>query len=192
MGAYNKYRGQHCCHNKILLKNILKNLWGFDGVVISDWGGTHSTNESIFNGLDIEMGTPSDKNKSERYPIRIIFLETFFEKIISGEVDERLLNDKVRRILKLMFRTSLNKNRPFGSINNSKHYKTAYNVATEGIVLLKNSEFLLPLDKKRKLKLLSLGKRKKIDEYWRGSSELKTDKEISPFSGIKKNLIMPL
>ena len=67
-----------------------------------------------------------------------------------------------------MFRTSLNKNRPFGSINNSEHYKTAYNVATEGIVLLKNSESLLPLDKKRKLKLLSLGKRKKIDEYWRG------------------------
>ena len=75
---------------------------GFDGVVISDWGGTHSTNESIFNGLDIEMGTPSDKNKSERYPYHNNFLgKPFFEKIISGEVDERHLNDKVRRILKV-------------------------------------------------------------------------------------------
>ena len=188
MGAYNKFRGEHCCHNKILLKNILKNLWGFDGVVISDWGGTHSTNQSIFNGLDIEMGTPSDKNKSERYPYHNNFLgKPFFEKIISGEVDERLLNDKVRRILKLMFRTSLNKNRPFGSINNSKHYKTAYNVATEGIVLLKNSEFLLPLDKKKKIKIAVIGENaKKPMSIGGGSSELKTDKEISPLSGIKK------
>ena len=66
---------------KILLKNILKNSWGFDGVVISDWGGTHSTNQSIFNGLDIEMGTPSDKNKSELYPYHNNFLgKPFFEK----------------------------------------------------------------------------------------------------------------
>ena len=64
-----------------------------------------------------------------------------------------------------MFRTSLNKNRPFGSINNSKHYKTAYNVATEGIVLLKNSEFLLPLDKKE-IKIAVIGENaKKIGEY---------------------------
>ena len=96
MGAYNKYRGQHCCHNKILLKNILKNLWGFDGVVISDWGGTHSTNESIFNGLDIEMGTPSDKNKSERYPYQNNFLsKPFFEKIISGEVEKDWMYTKM-------------------------------------------------------------------------------------------------
>ena len=120
MGAYNKFRGQHCCHNKILLKNILKDLWRFDGVVLSDWAGTHSTNEAIFNGLDIEMGTPSDKNISIRYPHQNNFLgKPFLEKIISGEVDERILNDKVRRILRLMFRTSLNKTRTFGKINNS-------------------------------------------------------------------------
>ena len=64
MGSYNKFRGQHCCHNDLLINKILKNSWGFDGVVISDWGGVHNTNEAIYNGLDIEMGTPSDKNQS--------------------------------------------------------------------------------------------------------------------------------
>ena len=188
MGSYNKFRGQHCCHNKTLLQNILKDLWRFDGVVISDWGGTHSTNESIFNGLDIEMGTPSNKNISKRYPYQNNFLgKLFLEKIISGEVDESILNNKVRRILKLMFRTSMNKTRPFGSINNSEHYKTAYNIASEGIVLLKNSESLLPLDKYKKIKIAVIGENaKKAMSVGGGSSELKTDKEISPFSGIKK------
>ena len=188
MGAYNKFRGQHCCHNKILLQNILKNLWRFDGVVISDWAGTHSTNEAIYNGLDIEMGTPSDINISKRYPYQNNFLgKPFLEKIISGEVNEQILNDKVRRILRLIFRTSLNKTRPFGSTNNSKHYKTAYNIASEGIVLLKNSESLLPLDKHKKLKIAVIGENaKKAMSVGGGSSELKTDKEISPLSGIKK------
>ena len=188
MGAYNKFRGQHCCHNKILLKNILKDLWRFDGVVLSDWAGTHSTNEAIFNGLDIEMGTPSDKNISIRYPYQNNFLgKPFLEKIISGEVDERILNDKVRRILRLMFRTSLNKTRTFGKINNSEHYKTAYNIASEGIVLLKNSESLLPLDKNKKIKIAVIGENaKKTMSVGGGSSELKTNKEISPLFGIKK------
>jgi beta-glucosidase len=86
-----------------------------------------------------------------------------------------------------MFRTSLNKNRPFGSINNSEHYKTAYNIASEGIVLLKNSEFLLPLDRKKKIKIAVIGENaKKSMSVGGGSSELKVDKEISPLSGIKK------
>ena len=187
MGAYNKFRGQHCCHNKILLQNILKNVWHFDGVVISDWAGTHSTNEAIYNGLDIEMGTPSDKNISKRYPYQNNFLsKPFLEKIINGEVDERILNSKVRRILRLMFRTSLNKKRTFGRINNAEHYKKAYNIASEGIVLLKNSESLLPLDKHKKLKIAVIGENaKKAMSVGGGSSELKTDKEISPLSGIK-------
>ena len=188
IGAYNKFRGQHCCHNKILLQNILKKLWRFDGVVISDWAGTHSTNEAIHNGLDIEMGTPSDINISKRYPYQNNFLDKpFLEKIISGDVDERILNDKVRRILRLMFRTSLNKTRTFGKINNSEHYKTAYNIASEGIVLLKNSESLLPLDKNKKIKIAVIGENaKKTMSVGGGSSELKTNKEISPLFGIKK------
>jgi len=188
MGSYNKFRGVHCCHNKILLNGILKDSWGFDGVVISDWGGTHNTNEAIYNGLDIEMGTPSNKNKSVRFPYNSNFLgKPFLDKIINGEASERVLNEKVGRILKLMFRTSLNKNRPSGNINYESHYKTAYNVATEGIVLLKNSNNLLPIDKSKKIRIAVIGENaeKKMSRGG-GSSELKVDKEVSPLAGIIK------
>ena len=60
MGAYNKYKGEHCCHNQYLLNDILKRDWAFDGVVISDWGGVHDTREAIFKGLDMEFGTWTD------------------------------------------------------------------------------------------------------------------------------------
>ena len=92
MGAYNKFRNQHCCHNEVLINNILKGDWGFDGVLISDWGGTHDTNESIYNGLDIEMGTPSDKQISKKNPYDSNFLgNAFLEKIIRNEVNESIL-----------------------------------------------------------------------------------------------------
>jgi beta-glucosidase len=187
MGSYNKFREQHCCHNDILLNKILKKSWGFDGVVISDWGGVHDTDQAIYNGLDIEMGTPSDKSYSKRYPYESNFLgNPFLKKIIEGKVEETLLDDKVRRILRLMLRTSLNKNRPFGSINNKQHYETAYKVASEGVVLLKNIENFLPIDKNKQIKIAVIGENaKKSMSVGGGSSELKPDKEISPLSGIQ-------
>ena len=188
MGAYNKFRGKHCCHNDLLLNKILKKSWGFDGVVISDWGGVHNTNEAIYNGLDIEMGTPSDKNQSKRYPYQTNFLgKPFLEKIIGNEVEESILDDKVRRILRLMLRTSLKHNRPFGSINNKQHYKTAYKIATEGIVLLKNNDNFLPIDKTKRITIALIGENaEKSMSIGGGSSELKPDKEISPLLGIQK------
>ena len=188
MGSYNKFRGQHCSHNDLLLNKILKKMWGFDGVVISDWGGVHDTDQAINNGLDIEMGTPSDKSISKRFPYDNNFLGKSFEKkIIEGEVKEAILDDKVTRILRLMKRTSLNKNRPFGSINSKKHYETAYKIATEGIVLLKNTNNFLPIDKEKKITIAVIGENaKKRMTIGGGSSELKADKEISPLAGIKK------
>ena len=122
MGAYNKFRGQYCSHNAHLLNNILKEDWNFDGVVISDWGGTHSTKEAALNGLDIEMGSPIDNKKSKRYVYDNNFLGTaFLELVKSGVIDERILNEKVRRIIRLIMRTSLNPNRPLGKINNLEH-----------------------------------------------------------------------
>ena len=191
MGAYNKFRGQHCCHNQILLNDILKNLWQFDGVVISDWAGTHDTNQAIYNGLDIEMGTPSNKDISKRYPYNNNFLgDAFFKKIINGEVDEKILNEKVKRILKLMLRTSFNKNRPFGSLNNYTHLNTAFNVATEGVVLLKNEDNLLPIDISKKLSIAVIGENAtKSMTIGGGSSELKANKEILPIEGIKEKFV---
>jgi beta-glucosidase len=188
MGAYNKFRGQHCCHNQILLNDILKNRWGFDGVVISDWAGTHSTLESIYNGLDIEMGTPSDSNLSKRFPYNNNFLgQVFLDKIISGEVKDYNLDDKVKRILKLMYRTSLNKNRPFGSINTKAHSNTAYKVATEGIVLLQNSDSFLPINSSTNTTIAVIGENAtKSMTIGGGSSELKADYEVSPLEGLRK------
>ena len=191
MGAYNKFRGQHCCHNQILLNDILKNLWQFDGVVISDWAGTHDTKEAIYNGLDIEMGTPSNKNLSKRHPYNNNFLgDAFLKKIVNGEVDEKILNEKVKRILRLMFRTSYNRNRPFGSINNKQHLQTAFNVATEGIVLLKNTDMLLPIKVSEKLSIAIIGENAiKSMTVGGGSSELKVNKEISPLEGVKNKFV---
>ena len=191
MGAYNKFRGQHCCHNQILLNDILKNLWQFDGVVISDWAGTHDTKEAIYNGLDIEMGTPSNKNLSKRHPYNNNFLgDAFLKKILNGEVDEKILNEKVKRILRLMFRTSYNRNRPFGSINNKQHLQTAFNVATEGIVLLKNTDMLLPIKVSEKLSIAIIGENAiKSMTVGGGSSELKVNKEISPLEGVKNKFV---
>ena len=189
MGAYNKFRGEHCCHNQILLNDILKNKWAFDGVVVSDWAGTHDTNQAIYNGLDIEMGTPSNKNISKRYPYNNNFLGlSFLEKINAGEVKEDILNDKVKRILRLMYRTTLNRNRPLGSINNKAHSNTAYKVATEGIVLLKNEDNLLPIDIYKKLNVAIIGENAtKSMTVGGGSSELKVAYEISPIEGLKKH-----
>ena len=191
MGAYNKFRGQHCCHNQILLNDILKNLWQFDGVVISDWAGTHDTKEAIYNGLDIEMGTPSNKNLSKRHPYNNNFLgDAFLKKIVNGEVDEKILNEKVKRILRLMFRTSYNRNRPFGSINNKQHLQTAFNVATEGIVLLKNTDKFLPIKVSEKLSIAIIGENAiKSMTVGGGSSELKVNKEISPLEGVKNKFV---
>lgn len=188
MGAYNKFRGEHCCHNDILLNDILKNRWNFDGVVISDWGGTHDVTEAIYNGLDIEMGTPSHDNLPKRLAYNNNFLaKPFLDKIVNGEVDESILNDKVRRILRLMYRTSLDKNRPFGSINNQAHLDTAYNVATEGIVLLQNNNDFLPIDVSTKMTIAVIGENAtKSMTIGGGSSELKVANEISPLEGLQK------
>lgn len=147
MGAYNLYKGQHACHNKYLLNDILKKEWGFDGVVISDWGGTHHTMEAIQNGLDLEFGTWTNglaggaKKAYDNYHLALPYLRLIRE----GKVGTDELNDKARRVLRLMFRTTLNPHRPLGSMLSEAHYDAARRIAEEGIVLLQNKGGLLPL-----------------------------------------------
>ena len=110
MGAYNQFRGQYTTHNELLMNTILKKDWAFDGVVISDWGSTHNTKEAALNGLDMEMGTGTDglttstKNAYDYYYLA----NPFLKMLKSGEIKEEVVNDKVRRILRLMFRTNMN------------------------------------------------------------------------------------
>ncbi len=189
MGAYNKFRGQYCCHNELLLNKILKTDWGFDGVVISDWGGAHSTYEAAMFGLDMEMGTGTDGlgtttlNHYDHY-----YLASPFLKLLKkGEVDEAIVNDKAKRILRLMLRTNMNSNRPLGKMNNVEHHHVARQVATEGIVLLKNKENFFPIEDREGLTIAVIGENAtRSMTAGGGSSELKPQFEISPLEGLKK------
>ena len=139
MTAYNKFRGVYCAENEYLLNNLLRKQWGFKGVVMSDWGGTHSSVNSAKNGLDIEMGT--DKPYDQYY-----YAKPLLDSVKMGFVSEQLIDEKVYHILWLMYHTSMNAAKPAGSINTLAHSKTAYDVASEAIVLLKNEKHLLPLN----------------------------------------------
>lgn len=188
MGAYNLYRGQHASHNQFLLNDILKRDWKFDGVVVSDWGGVHNTLQAIKNGLDMEFGTWTDglssgaSNAYDNYYMGMPYLKMIKEELI-GTIE---LDDKVRRILRLIFRTEMNRNRPWGAMNSKEHYKAARKIAEEGIVLLKNERNVLPIDLKKIKKITVVGENAiKMMTVGGGSSSLKVQREISPLDGIK-------
>ena len=140
MGAYNLYQNQHNCHNATLLNKILKHDWGFDGVVISDWGGCHDTDEAVKNGLDLEFGTWTDgltMGKTNAYDSYYL-AEAYKQSILSGKYTTKELDEKVRRVLRLFFRTTMQRNKPHGFLCSESHYEAALKIAQEGIVLLKN------------------------------------------------------
>lgn len=187
MGAYNKYKGQHCCHNQYLLNDILKRDWGFDGAVISDWGGTHDMLQAIANGLDLEFGTWTNglnagtKNAYDNYHLAHRYLELLRHDAAS----EKVLDDKVRRVLRLNFRTAMNTHKPFGALCSEEHYAAARRIAGEGIVLLKNENNLLPLDPAAEQRILVVGENAiKMMTVGGGSSSLKVQHEVLPLDGI--------
>lgn len=188
MGAYNKFRGQYTTHNKILNK-ILKTDWKYDGVLISDWSSAHSTKESALYGLDIEMGTGTDglgtttANHYDHYYLANPFLKA----IKKGEISEAVVDEKVRRVLRLMYRTNMKQNRPLGRVNNKEHHDVARKVATEGIVLLKNENNFFPVKDEKGVTIAIIGENAtRTMAKGGGSSELKPQFEISPLQGIRE------
>lgn len=189
MGAYNKFRGQYTTHHELLTKKILKQDWAFDGVVISDWSSAHNTMEAAINGLDMEMGTGTDglgtttANHYDSYYLASAFLKA----IKNGDIKESVVNDKVRRILRLMYRTTLKPDRGFGKINTKAHHDVARQVAQEGIVLLKNENNFFPIEDKQGVTIAVIGENAtRSMTAGGGSSELKPQFEISPLEGLKK------
>ena len=189
MGAYNLYKDQHNCHNNILLNKILKHDWGFDGVVISDWGGCHNTEEAVTNGLDLEFGTWTDgltmgrTNAYDSYHMA----EAYKRLIKEGKFSTKELDEKVRRVLRLFYRTTMNKNKPYGFLCSEAHYDAARKIAQEGIVLLKNEGNLLPLTSHLSplKKILVVGENAiKMMTVGGGSSSLKVQHEILPLDGL--------
>lgn len=188
MGAYNLYKNQHNCHNQWLLNDILKRQWHFDGVVVSDWGGTHDTRQAVENGLDMEFGTWTDGlsfGTSDAY--NNYYLAAPYRKLIQdGTYTEKELNDKVRRVLRLFFRTNMNRNRQFGSLCSEAHYDAARKIAAEGIVLLQNKGRVLPIDTLKARRVLVVGENAiKMMTVGGGSSSLKVQHEELPLDGLK-------
>ena len=194
MGSYNKYRGQHACHNEQLLNNILKRDWKFDGVVITDWGGAHDTYEAAVNGLDIEMGSYTNGLTSESaFTYHDYYLANPYLKLLKeGKVPMSTIDDKASRILRLIFRTAMNTKKPLGALCTESHYAAAREIGNEGIVLLKNAPVvkkgnpLLPIDASRYNKILVVGDNAtRMLNQGGGSSELKVKDMISPLAGLK-------
>ncbi len=187
MGAYNKIWGQHCCHNQRLLNDILRGEWGFDGAVITDWGGAHDTKEAALNGLDIEMGSYTNGLTSEsQFGYDDYYLANpYLEMIKNGELAESNVDDKARNILRLIFRTAMDTEKPFGSKCTPEHYAAAKAIGDESIILLKNSG-ILPLDGDKYGSILVVGDnatRRLTDGG--GSSELKPKDYVSPLSALQ-------
>ena len=191
MGAYNLYRGQHNCHNDIMLNQILKRDWRYDGVVVSDWGGAHNTMEAVLNGLDMEFGTWTDgltMGKTNAYD-SYYMADAYKQLIREGKLTEKELNDKVRRVLRLFFRTTMNRQRGYGFLCSESHYDAAKQIAEEGIVLLQNNCGVLPLQLQGKRRVLVVGENAiKMMTVGGGSSSLKVQRETLPLDALKARL----
>ncbi len=191
MGAYNLYKNEHNCHNQYTLNKILKHDWKYDGVVVSDWGGTHDTDQAIKNGLDMEFGswtnglTTGASNAYDNYHLAMPYIKGIQE----GKYTTKELDEKVRRALRLFYRTTMNPNRPHGFLCSESHYATAKQIAEEGIVLLQNKNNVLPINVQKAKRVLVVGENAvKMMTVGGGSSSLKVQREISPLDGLKARL----
>lgn len=189
MGAYNKIYGEHGCQSEFLLNQVLRKEWGFDGVVISDWGGVHDTAAAANSQLTIEMSVTDDFDD-------YFMARPLLEQIKAGEIREEVVDEKVRRILVLMQRLHMlgrdgqtGAGRKSGAYNTKEHRQTALEAARESVVLLKNEKQALPLQKDRLKRILLVGENaQRLHANGGGSAEIKALYEISPLMGLKSRL----
>ena len=183
MAAYNKFRGEFCAENNYLVRKILRNEWGFDGVYVTDWGAAHSTVLSMEAGLDLEMGTLIDKYEDWYYANPLI------EAVKSGKIPMSLVDEKVGDVLRVMIKTNvLDPKKRFGpgSMNTKEHQQATYDAAAEAIVLLKNQNNLLPLDFSSIKSLAVIGDNATRKHSNGGlSSEIKAVYEVTPLEALR-------
>lgn len=178
MAAYNKVNGWWCAENDMLLNKILRKEWGFAGMVISDWGGTHSTVNAIKNGLNVEM------------PDKKYFGNALIDSVKRGLVSEEIINQRIREILRVRLAIKpIPENEANKEITSQPaQQKIAYNVACKSIVLLKN-DGVLPLkpDNKPVIAVIGANATQKMATGGLGAG-VKTLYEITPLDGLKDRL----
>ncbi len=180
MAAYNQFRGNYCCANKYLLRDILRDRWHFDGIIISDWGAVHSTVNTAMAGLDIEMGV--DTNFDSYY-----FADALYQAVVDGRIDEQLIDEKVENILNVMNKLNmLDGARKSGQRNTPAHRLTTLEIARDSIVLLENRDSFLPIDSNKIKSIAVIGENAiKTHAQSGGSPEIKALYEITPLLGIE-------
>jgi beta-glucosidase len=180
MGSYNKFRGTYCSHHSYLVDDILRSEWGFDGILVSDWGSIHDTEEAGNAGIDIDMRVTD--NFDEYY-----FANPLKKAVESGAVSMDALNQKILHILNVMNQLHmLDGERQSGTYNAAGSGETLLKAAEESIILLKNETKLLPLSQKKIKKLLVIGDNAgRTHAFGGGSAEIKAFYEISPLLGLK-------
>ena len=188
MGGYNLFRGEHASYNPYLMNEVLKGEWNYGGAVISDWGAVHDTPSAVNGGLDMEFGSWTDglkagqKNAYDNYWLA----NNYLVGLQDGTYGEDVLNDKVRRVLKLTMRTAMNRNRPWGEMVSDAHRQSCRQIGAGGIVLLKNDKGLLPVNPAKHRKIAIIGENAiKMMVVGGGSSSLKAKYEITPLEGLK-------
>ena len=179
MSAYNKIWGLNCSHNKWLLRDVLEKEWGYDGVLVSDWSAISDTKLAAEAGMDIEMSVTDNFDE-------YFFANPLIKAVKEGEIREELIDEKVRKILKLMYRLNIfSEDRKSGEYNSFENRQKTLDIAREAVVLLKNEDNVLPLSKKVK-KVAVIGQNANIrHSEGGGSAEVKSLYEVTPLMGIK-------
>jgi beta-glucosidase len=177
MSSYNKLNGLYASENKILLTHVLSERWGFNGLVMSDWGAVHSTAETINAGLHLEMPTNIFLNPQA---VRTALNE--------NQIKESQIDEMVRRLLRVMLAAKLfSKERDQGEINTEAHRKVTFEAARESIVLLKNERHTLPIDVSKIKSIAVIGPNADTARIGGGgSAEVKPFYSVSPLEGLRK------
>jgi len=187
MGSYNKFRGQWASQNYYLLTHILRKEWGFKGLVISDWDAVNSTPQSVWNGMDLEMGTDLHMLPNPDYG-KFFMGDTLVAMVKAGKISEYYIDEKVKRVLYTMMKMGLlDGAKPKGEYNTKAHQETAGKIAEEGIVLLKNNNNMLPLNKSAVKSIAVIGyNAERKQSMGGGSSQIRAFYEITPLEGLQK------
>ena len=197
MGSYNLWKNVHCSQSDELLNGILKKEWGWDGCLVSDWDAVTDSWQAATGGLDIEMGTTRNGNiRGEKFTFDDYHLGNDFERFVQeGKVPMSVVDEKVSRVLRLIFRTAMNPNKIIGNQCSEAHYDACRQIGEEGIVLLQNNKRgkapLLPIDFSKYKNILVVGENATRSlTMGGGSSELKTLRDISPLEALRSQCSM--